>query len=178
MEIKYQANFPACPVCGRPKEKRAKTCAFCAGKGRGSKDKRIYVDKICKYCGATFAIPLWREKQGRGTFCSRECKDKHLSTLTGGNSIRWRGGTAGHRRGIGWKVARQWAIVRANNRCEMCGQTNSGLDVHHKKAYGQCKDDVEANSPNNLIVLCDSCHMKIEATGKIPARKGGDIKGG
>jgi len=50
--------------------------------------------------------------------------------------------------------------------------------MRNKKAYRQCKDDIEANSPNNLIVLCDSCHMKIEATGKIPARKGGDIKGG
>ncbi len=173
MEIKYQANFPPCPICKRPKEKRAKTCAFCAGKGGGAKYRRKYVDKICKYCLCFFQIPLWREKQGRGTFCSRECKDGHLTTLTGGNSIRWRGGTAGHRRGIGWKVARQWALVRALDKCEKCGAENIPLDVHHKKAYRLCKDAVEANSPSNLIVLCDSCHMKEEQTGTIPNNKHG-----
>ena len=171
MEIKYQANFPPCPRCGRPMGGRNKTCAYCAGKGRGSADRRNYTKRTCKFCGATFEIPQWRVAQNRGIFCSRACKDKYLTTLTGGRSIRWQGGTAGHRRGIGWKVARQWALVRANSKCEQCGILGN-LDVHHKKAYKNCKDDIEANSPNNLIVLCDSCHMTLEQTGKIV--KGGD----
>jgi len=174
---KYQRNFQPCPKCGTPKNRGAKTCAACAGKGRGTLSRKQLVTKVCRYCKEIFRIPLWRANQNRGIFCSRECKDKYLSTLTGGNSIRWRGGTAGHRRGIGWKVAREWALVMANNRCEICGQVNSGLNVHHSKPYKKCKDAIEANSFKNLIVLCDSCHMKVEATGKIPARKGGDVKG-
>ena len=172
MEVKYQANFPPCPICGRPMSTKSKTCAFCASKGRGSLRVRSFVDKICKYCGATFAIPLWREKQGRGTFCSRECKDAYLTTLIGGRSIRWRGGTAGHRRGIGWQIAKKWALVRANNKCERCGSDDiRQLRVHHKKAYKKCKDDIEANSPNNLVVLCVSCHAKVEALGRLAEKE-------
>ena len=167
MERKYQRNFQPCPKCGRAKGTRSKTCAYCARRGRASVSRRNFVECICEYCHAPFEIPLWRVKQKRGRFCSRECANHFLTTLTGQNSIRWRGGTAGHRRGIGWQVARQWAIVRANSQCEDCGAVNSALDVHHIKPYRQCKDAVEANSPRNLVVLCDSCHGKREALGKI-----------
>lgn len=170
MEIKYQANFPPCPLCGKPKERRAKTCCFCAGKGRGAVPRRNYVVKICKSCKCQFSIPLWRERQGRGTFCSRECANQYLTTLTGGRSIRWRGGTAGHRRGIGWNIAKKWALVRANGKCERCGLEN-GLTAHHKKPYRECKDDIEANSPKNLIVLCRSCHAIVERLGKLAKKE-------
>lgn len=168
---KYQRDFQPCPICGEPKNPRSKTCAGCAGKGRGSLSRKQLVARICKYCQATFRIPLWREKQGRGIFCSRECKDKHLTTLTGGNSIRWKGGTGGHRRGIGWWTARQWAIVRACGKCEKCGMETEKFTVHHIKPYKKCKNDLEANSPINLIALCRSCHAKTETLGRL-AKKG------
>ena len=83
-----------------------------------------------------------------------------------------RGGTAGHRRGIGWNIAKKWALVRANSKCEQCGNSKgSELRVHHKKAYKECKNDIEANSPNNLVVLCVSCHAKVEALGRLAKKE-------
>ena len=174
MEVKYQVNFPPCPVCGRSMSTKSKTCAFCAGKGRGSLRVRYFVGKICKSCGATFSIPLWREKQGRGTFCSRECKDRYLTTLVGIKSIRWNGGTY-DRRGIGWKVVREWALIRAQGKCEKCGEKlrYHAYGVHHRKPYRLCKDDAEANMMSNVIVLCRSCHSKADKLGYLP-KKGGD----
>lgn len=176
-DTKYQRMFQPCPICGEPKAHDAKTCAACAGKGRGALPRKKLVTKICKQCKGNFRIPLWRANQGRGIFCSKECKDAYLTTRTGGNSIRWRGGSD-HRRGIGWKVARMWALVRANNKCEDCNAENIKLHVHHIKPYKQCRDDIEANSLNNLIVLCLSCHAKYDNLGKIYARKGGGKYGG
>lgn len=172
MDRKYQAQFPPCPKCGRTMLRRSKTCAYCAGKGQANIRIRKYVGKTCKYCGALFEIPEWRARQNRGTFCSRECKDRYLSTLTGGNSIRWRGGTAGSRRGVGWWVAREWAIVRACGKCENCGKETNGHDlaIHHIKPYKQCKNDIEANNPRNLIALCRSCHSKLDHLGRIKRR--------
>ena len=172
MERKYQVNFPPCPNCGRPKERRARTCAYCATKGRGSSGRRKYVTKICKYCGATFSIPLWRERQGRGAFCSRLCKDKYQTTLVGIKSIRWNGGTY-DRRGIGWKVVREWALIRAQGKCEKCGKELQYHDygVHHKKPYRLCKDDAEANMMSNVIVLCRSCHSKADKLGYLPKKE-------
>lgn len=169
---KYQRNFQPCPICGEPKSTRAKTCAACAGRGKASLATKKLVVRTCKYCKATFRIPLWRERQGRGVYCSRECKDAYLTTLTGSRSIRWRGGTAGSRRGVGWQVARQWAIVRACGRCEKCGKETNGhnLTVHHIKPYRQCKNDMEANSPNNLIALCRVCHSRLDTLGRIERR--------
>jgi len=120
-----------------------------------------------------FEIPEWRANQNRGMFCSRKCKDAFLKTLTGQNSLRWRGGTAGSRRGIGWWTAREWAIVRACGKCEHCGKTvdKCELTVHHKKPYKLCKNDLEANSPNNLIALCRSCHSRADKLGVVQRNK-------
>src|SRR3990172_9376091 len=115
---KYQKSFQPCPICGTPKNARSKTCAACAGRGKAGLRNKVLVTKVCKFCQATFRIPLWRSNQNRGVFCSRECANKYLTTLVGARSIRWQGGTAGSRRGVGWWTARQWATVRACGKCE------------------------------------------------------------
>lgn len=154
--------------------KKGKTCAYCARRGKASVQRRNFIIRTCNFCGGQFQIPAWRVKQGRGNFCSRECKDRFLTTLTGQNSIRWRGGTAGSRRGIGWWTAREWATVRACGKCEQCGKQANGheLTVHHIKPYRECRGDMEANSPKNLISLCRACHSKADNLGKVRTCKG------
>ena len=166
---KYQKNFPSCPECGCPMTKGSKTCAACAGKGRGALLRKKLVIRKCEFCNGIFRIPLWREKQNRGRFCSRKCKDKYLTTQKGSNSIRWRGGTAGHRRGMGFTLARKWALAFSNYKCELCGSEKQ-LDAHHIKPYKKCKNDTEANSPSNIMILCRSCHAKTDGLGKIERR--------
>ena len=73
---------------------------------------------------------------------------------------------------MGWKIARQWALVRANEHCEHCGAAKKygDLGVHHVRAYRFCKTDAEANSPKNLIVLCRSCHARVHRLGEVGIR--------
>ncbi len=147
-----------CSVCGTGLALRNSTgkCKPCFNKSRA-----IETLKDCEFCGIQFPVRQWRINQGRGRFCSRECTNQFLTTLTGEESLRWAGGKD-RRRGVGWKVSREWALVRANQLCEQCGAKRRPglLNVHHIKAYKDCVDDVEDNSPNNLIVLCRACHAK------------------
>lgn len=46
------------------------------------------------------------------------------------------------------------ALDRADHRCEHCGTTTE-LEVHHRDL------DPSNNVPDNLIVLCDSCHAEV-----------------
>ncbi len=174
VERKYQKNFQPCPVCGQAKSVGAKTCAACAGKGRGALPRKKFVIQICKNCKAEFQMPEWRIKQGRGIFCSRECANKYLTTLRGNKSLRWsNGGSHIRRRGIGWKTAREWALIRAQGKCEKCGKiiTPHDYGIHHIKPYRLFRNDYEANLMSNLIVLCRSCHSKTDRLGKLPKKE-------
>lgn len=62
--------------------------------------------------------------------------------------------------------ARRVAILRSWGRCEGCGQGGVTLDPHHRQARGsggvhRLAAEV-ANSPNNLLALCRSCHNETE----------------
>lgn len=180
MDKTYQKNFQPCPKCGRIKNARSKTCCFCAGKGRGNSARRQTVERKCKGCGATFEIPVWRAKQNRGYFCCLECKNSFQKTLIGVKSPKWRGGTRTRfgDRSTAWKVARLWAMARGKEQCEQCGKHLSGYDavIHHKKPYKECQNYIEAFGPNNIVLVCRSCHGKIECLGRNINHKGQFIK--
>jgi len=175
---RYQKNFPPCPKCGTPMNTRSKTCARCAGKGRGSLSRKRLVVRKCKFCRNNFSIPLWRQNQNRGYFCSRECVNKYQKTLIGVKSRKWRGGTNPRfgSRSTAWKVAKLWAMAREKRKCQKCHKIISGFNaiIHHIKPYSKCKDHIEAFGPQNIMLLCRSCHAKIENLGRNKRRKGGD----
>lgn len=64
-----------------------------------------------------------------------------------------------------WGAMRMWALSRAGNRCEVCGNEN-GLEVHHR-SY----ENLGCERPGDLLVLCDACHV---AYGR---KKVGDLDG-
>ncbi len=45
-------------------------------------------------------------------------------------------------------------ILGKEKKCELCGSSKS-IDVHHKDF------DYKNNTPENIMILCRSCHMKI-----------------
>ena len=51
-----------------------------------------------------------------------------------------------------WRAMRLWALSRAGNRCEVCGNEN-GLEVHHR-SY----ENLGCEFPGELLVLCEDCH--------------------
>ena len=63
---------------------------------------------------------------------------------------------------------------RDGGKCQVCGSTKK-LCVHHKDKTGWDKPREEKNNQmSNLILLCNSCHMKIHRPEYNMKRKKGD----
>jgi len=57
-----------------------------------------------------------------------------------------------------WRKIRVEAIARANHRCQLCNKDNI-LHVHHR-TYERLGKEL----PEDLIVLCQSCHLKFHTS--------------
>src|SRR5262249_18528983 len=87
-------------------------------------------------------------------------------TMTGENSLTWRGGYEPYY-GPSWPAAKR-AARRRDPVCQHCGltreQNGKALDVHHIvpfPAFGVARHE-EANALHNLRVLCPPCHLRTE----------------
>jgi len=62
---------------------------------------------------------------------------------------------------INWKQISRWTINARGNKCETCGVKNHAggkiLTTHH------IDYDPANNNPNNLVVLCQGCHLRRQA---------------
>jgi DEAD/DEAH box helicase domain-containing protein len=75
--------------------------------------------------------------------------------------------------GPSWPQARKGALVRDGYTCRQCGAPERGErrhDVHHVRPFrefgyipGENRNDRVANSLDNLITLCPTCHHRAEA---------------
>lgn len=151
-----------CIGCGAsvPQERRR----FCS-KSCSDRFYRVQlVPFVCESCGRR----AWAQRRNvtRRRYCSRDCYRAHFNCryLRGPNNGRWRGGRA-LSYGPGWKEIR--AFVRARDKvCRACGRTpeenGRALDVHHLDPHRFSGD----NSPDNLIALCRSCHMRADDHGR------------
>jgi hypothetical protein len=92
----------------------------------------------CWWCGGRFPDKRYRR------YCSKICSDNYW------NHFWWP-----------WAVAE--ALKRANNKCQDCGAGGRGiyLEVHHLEPLNnEVRYMNIKNRPENLIVLCRSCHGK------------------
>jgi 5-methylcytosine-specific restriction endonuclease McrA len=55
-----------------------------------------------------------------------------------------------------WQVRRVQALTRAGYKCQTCSSRDTTLDVHHNSYQTYCDE-----RPQDLVVLCRSCHQKI-----------------
>lgn len=118
-----------------------------------------YVVKTCENCGKTFEVPPWLDRQNPSRYCSLECKHIHCR---GDNDPRYVGGPKTYR-GKGWLEARAKAVARDNGTCQHCGKhVGQSIPVHHIRPFREFADIQTANALDNLICLCQSCHMKEE----------------
>jgi 5-methylcytosine-specific restriction endonuclease McrA len=83
----------------------------------------------------------------------------------GKNHPCWKGGIIKkqpHRKG--WLKVRRAVLERDNYTCKMCNEKKdeSLLHVHHIVNRHNFKSRFKANSLDNLILLCASCHIKLE----------------
>lgn len=92
-------------------------------------------------------------------------KDLLLGPRKGPRSRNWIGGHKKYR-GPGWQTQRKLCLQRDGYKCRDCGRTNAEelkdlkrqLSAHHLVPYEVGKD----SSLENLITVCQSCHMKRE----------------
>jgi len=99
----------------------------------------------------------------------------------GPNNSQWKGGRwawDGHHYGPDWSRQRRLAKQRDNHTCQICHaklhRKSPRLHCHHIIPFADFgwipseNDNYKlANQLNNLISLCDSCHLKVEH-GSIP----------
>ena len=109
-------------------------------------------DNYCAYCGKKMErkrINGRLEDLGafkRRKYCDRMCMRKAFVKKDA--SLQENGQAHQSAKKIGYLIGNRERV------CEICGSTRS-IDVHHKD------HDFHNNSPENLMVLCRSCHMKI-----------------
>jgi 5-methylcytosine-specific restriction endonuclease McrA len=91
--------------------------------------------------------------------CSRAC---NALRSTGANHHGFRGGTR-QRRGPGWTVNRDACRIR-DRECRSCGKTpeenQQALSIDHLIPWRMFADELVANSLDNLVALCRSCHAR------------------
>lgn len=61
-----------------------------------------------------------------------------------------------------WQQFRQFALKRANYRCQICNGTTGGLNVHHRTYERRGFEE-----PTDVIVLCRNCHEMFHREGKL-----------
>lgn len=123
------------------------------------------VSLSCEQCGQSYDLKPWVVRQNNPRFCSQECAKAHNS---GPNHWGYVGGPNTYR-GRSWLKQRLVAVERDKGVCQDCGKdVGRSIPVHHIKPYRDFSCEHEANHPDNLICLCQSCHMKREYREALP----------
>lgn len=125
----------------------------------------------CQNCGDTFER---YDTVGRDCeYCSKECyREASEEIFADDGNPAWRGGYRTYY-GPNWDEQREKALKRDDYTCQDCEQHADDMDrspdVHHKKRLGWFKEEYDdpewwekANALDNLVTLCESCHMKVE----------------
>ena len=136
--------------------------AFTSEQVRGSNNPRWTegIEFTCIQCGKKFREKAWLVRQnGDPKFCSKKCRK---AGRTGETSPLYVGCPITYR-GRGWLKAREKAIIRDNGTCQDCSKfIGNSIPVHHINPYRNGK----SNDLDNLVCLCQSCHMKREYAGQ------------
>lgn len=148
------------------------------------------VEVECYTCGKKYQKEEARAKKNSRHFCSSQCltewRSEYLSDkfegrslptiegvtrpeevvekMRGPNNPNWKEGDPHPRPdlyGEEWGGKRK-AVLERDGECQVCGEDEGLLDVHHIVSVHKFDGPQQANSMDNLILLCRSCHMKVE----------------
>jgi len=117
---------------------------------------------VCAECGDVFERPdAWTRKKDRDNdFCSAECRNRYYS---GENSPVWIDGTAEQGYPRMWQASADEIRRRHGYECYRCGKTQTrAVSEHGKRLAVHHIDQNRWNmSVDNLVPLCQSCHMEV-----------------
>lgn len=118
----------------------------------------------CETCGEDFYVKGSYVDEAR--FCSQDCYGEWLSeTNSGKDSWHWKGGQQNY--GEGWTPEKRRRVRRRDGyECAICGTSQDDHDgrlhVHHIVPARDFEDAERRNAMDNLITLCQPCHMRAE----------------
>ena len=165
-----------CEKCGVEFEPKLERARFCSRKCIESAYSTVPVTVVCPMCGTSRVMS--RAGSIRAIKAHSCCPSCATDRLEGSNNGNWRGG---HRHwspgrhgkdkdGLSWKTQRTLAWARDNFTCQHCGKVPKRKpDVHHINPWMNSL----SHALDNLICLCQSCHLKEEA--KIQEVWGGQL---
>ncbi len=117
----------------------------------------------CEQCHGKISVAAWYAKHTRLHFCNPECRRAWVDAQP---SFKVTLGRTSKQRGANWVLQARGARERDGFACQICSISEEDLgrqlDVHHKIPYRSFASNVEANRLENLISLCNSCHIKQE----------------
>ena len=168
-----------CRECGSPYTGKASQ-KFCSKScGNRFRLKQVALEGCCSVCHRSYTLTRSmvedRTRKGVAAGDLSMCGDCGVS---GENNPNWKGGhrhwTPGRfgkdKNGLSWKVQRRLAWERDKFTCQHCGeQKNRKPDVHHIEPWMNS----QSHALDNLICLCQSCHLKEEA--KVQEKWGGQL---
>jgi 5-methylcytosine-specific restriction endonuclease McrA len=87
----------------------------------------------------------------------RTLSPEHIAKISGENNYRYRGVGKRNLSKKEWRAMREVVLRRDGYACLWCGNNNlRSLVVHHIVEYW----DGGPDSPENLLTLCRSCHVR------------------
>ena len=160
-QAKAEAEAPKCQICQRPvvssrkgrgvrKRKHGMFCSMaCRNQWMASGAMVRLEPKVCPSCKASFQ-PKCRTQ----TFCSMECRNAAHMVLMKQVNPNFKDGSWVHYYSRRFKQVISPQLIAKIGACMACGSTEA-LVVHHMN------EDKTDNTPENLAVVCRSCHMKL-----------------
>jgi 5-methylcytosine-specific restriction endonuclease McrA len=121
----------------------------------------------CDNCSTEFKVHEWRHGSRDQLFCSHDCYGEWVSeTRVGENHPRWVDGGVVYY-GESWSNARQKVRERDGNVCQLCNDDEDEIGqkpaVHHIEPVRSFEDPNEAHTMDNMVQVCQPCHMKLES---------------
>ena len=114
-------------------------------------------NRVCQVCSSEFYAT--RSGRHKALFCSRSCAGVASRRNEGEGPVGRRG-----YRGAKWKEISGLVRLRDDNKCRNCGDVWSGTGnawpVDHVRPWRTFSDLALANHPDNLVLLCHSCHSR------------------
>lgn len=153
----------SCNWCGddfeaHPSQDRRFCSQSCADAWRGELLSEEPDEKLCEWCNEDFETSEDRR------FCCPQCYhdwrgSDESNWNEGEKHYRWREDSPDY--GDDWQEMRQ-KVLQRDECCQVCETSTGLLDVHHTTPRHEYNDVSNSNKMTNLIVLCRSCHMKVE----------------
>lgn len=148
----------------------SKKCAYIYLKGK-PKRKKKKIQKTCLICNNPFKVLPSRKDRKYCKKCDGRKYEDAYTRVSGENHFRSKGGIETEF-GSNWMEQRKKALKRDKYTCQSCGyikgQSAMKVVVHHiipRSEFTKISIEYlekEGNKLSNLIVLCASCHPKVE----------------